>query len=72
MPLSVLQDFVEEREYIKAIEALRQEGHPYTSETAILDAAVYESLRDREHAFREGRDGLQYALAGDRPEHRSG
>lgn len=43
-----------------------------TGEMAILDAAIYEPLRDRECMFREGRGGLQYALAENLPDHRGG
>ncbi len=64
MTLSEIQGFVERKEYAKAREAmdiLKKEGHPYTDEAAILDAAICEALGDREHMFRALRDGLLYS-----------
>lgn len=62
--MSEIKDLLEKKEYEKAREVmnvLKQEGHPYTDETAIVDAAICEALGDREHMFQALRDGLQYS-----------
>lgn len=66
MTLAEIRNFVEKKEYVKAREAMdtmRKEGHPYTDETAILDAAIYEALGDRRQMFLAIKEGLSYSYA---------
>lgn len=61
--LDEIQMLIEQEEYRKAREcmnALKESGHIYTDELAVLDAGIYEASGDRENMFRAIRDGLQY------------
>lgn len=62
--LNEIQFLVDQQEYVKArehMDALKQAKHIYTNKMAILDAAIYEALEDRENMFKAISEGLKYA-----------
>lgn len=66
MTIHDVQALMERGEYGKArqyMDILKEDGHPYTDELAVLDAGIYEAAGDKENMFRSVRAGLQYCYA---------